>query len=101
MPVTSFDIPPALRTVVDNLVSTGGARNRREIMVRALEIFQTFQAQNWNGPLIKVNGVRAGFFSKGALAELAYGMSDSELYNAGRRMGKALKDLALERRLDI
>jgi hypothetical protein len=101
MPVTTFDIPDDLLAFIDDLVSRGIVRNRREVVVRALEVYAKLQVQRWNGPLILVHGVRKGLISKGSIAELVAGMSDKELYNAGRRMGKTLKDLALDKRLDI
>lgn len=101
MPVTTFDVPEDLLSFIDDLVKTGKARNRREIVVKALEIFVKLQAENWNGPLIIVDGVRSGLIGKGSIARLVAGMSEEELYKAGKRMGKTLRDLALNRRLDI
>jgi len=101
MPVTTFDIPNDLLSFIDDLIMSGKARNRREIVVRALEIFVKFQAQNWNGPLIVIHRVRKGLISKGSIAELVSGMSEEKLYSAGKRMGKTLRDLAIDRRLDI
>ena len=45
MPVTTFDIPEKMLTFIDNLIKSGKARNRREIGVRALDIFVKLQAQ--------------------------------------------------------
>jgi Arc/MetJ-type ribon-helix-helix transcriptional regulator len=101
MPVTSFDIPSHLLSFIDDLVATGAARNRREIVVRALEIFVRFQADKWNGHIIVINGIRGGLVSKGSISELVCDMTDAELYDAGRRMGKTLKDHAIQLRIDI
>ena len=101
MPVTTFDIPKDLFSLIDDLVKSGKARNRREIVVRALEIYMKLQAYNWDGPLITLDGVRKGLISKGSIRELVAGMSEEQLYNAGKRMGKTLRDLALNRRFDI
>jgi len=101
MPVTTFDIPPDLLNFIDDLVRTGAARSRREIVVRALEIFVRLRAHRWDGPLIFINGVRGGLMSRGSVAELLSGLSDNELYAAGRRMGKTLKDLSIQRGLDL
>ena len=101
MPVTTFDIPEDLFSFIDGLIRSGNARNRREIVVQALEIFVKLQGHRWNGSLIIIDGVRKGLISKGSIAELVSGMSEKELYDAGRRMGKTLRDLAIGRRLDI
>jgi Arc/MetJ-type ribon-helix-helix transcriptional regulator len=101
MPVTTIDIPNDLLSFIDALIKSGKARNRREIVVRSLEIFVKLQAQDWNGSLIVIHGVRKGLISKGSIAELVSGMSEEELYSAGKRMGKTLKDLAIDRHLDI
>ena len=101
MPVTTFDVPKHLLSFIDDLVREGKARNRREIVVQALEIYVKLQCQDWNGPLILINGVRKGLISKGSIEELVSGMSDKQLYDAGKRMGRTLRDLAIQRRLDI
>ena len=101
LPVTTFDIPDELLSFIDDLVKAGKARNRREIIVKAMEVFVKLHVQNWNGPLIIIHGVRKGLISKGSIAELVAGMSDDELYKAGKRMGKTLRDLAMNMRLDI
>lgn len=101
MPVTTVDVPEEILSFIDTLVKSGKARNRREIVVKALEVFMKLDVENWNGPLIFVHGVRKGLISKGSIAELVANMSDDERYKAGKRMGKTLKDLALGLRLDI
>lgn len=101
MPVTTFDIPEDLLSFIDSLVRSGKVRSRREIVVRALEIFVRLQAHEWDGPLISIYGIRKGLISKGSIGELVAGMSNADLYNAGKRMGKTLKDLAMNLRLDI
>ncbi|MGA2784896.1 MAG: hypothetical protein ABSF09_09395 [Candidatus Bathyarchaeia archaeon] len=101
MPVTTFDVPKHLLSFIDDLVREAKARSRREIVVQALEIYVKLQCQDWNGPLILMDGVRKGLISKGSIQELVSGMSDKQLYDAGKRMGKTLRDLAIQRRLDI
>jgi|SRR5208282_1379445 len=101
MPVTTFDIPQELLVTIDNLIHENNARNRREVVVKALEVFFKLQANKWNGPFIYINGIRKGLISKGSLTELISGMSLDELYDSGKRMGKTLRDSAIERRLDL
>jgi hypothetical protein len=101
MPVTTFDIPQDLIEFIDNLVRDGFARTRREIVLRALEVFRNFEVHKWNGSNIILYGIRAGLVSKGSIQELTSGMSGEELYGLGKRMGKTLKDTGLQRQLDI
>ena len=101
LPVTSFDIPQDLLSFLDELVRDGIARSRREIVVRALRTYIKLQIHKWNGSFIIVNGIRKGLVSKGSLMELTREMSDKQLFEAGRRMGKALQDSAKGRNLDI
>jgi Arc/MetJ-type ribon-helix-helix transcriptional regulator len=101
MPVTSFDLPHDILDFLDQLVHDGFARNRREIVVRALQAYSKFQIHRWNDSLIIINGIRKGLVSKGSLMELTSEMSDRQLLEAGTRMGKALRDSAKGRNLDI
>ena len=102
MPVTSFDIPQDLLIFVDELVASGIVRTRREIVVRALENFSKLQMHQWKGSLMFVHGVRQGLVSSGGMRELLAGKSEKEMYEAGERMGRTLKDSAfVERRLDV
>jgi predicted hydrocarbon binding protein len=49
-----------------------------------------------------VHGVRHGLVSSGAVRGLLAGQSEKEMYEAGKRMGRTLKDSALvEHRLDV
>jgi len=102
LPVTSFDIPRDLLAFLDELVSSGVARNRREIVIRALRNFVKLQMHKWKGSLMVIHGVRQGLVSSGSVKELLAGRSEKEMYEAGKRMGRTLKDSALvERRLDV
>jgi hypothetical protein len=101
MPVTSFDLPQDMLRFLDDLVCEGIARNRREIVVRALQAYVKLQIHKWNGSFIVINGIRKGLVSKGSLMELTCEMSDKQLFEAGTRMGKALRDSANGRNLDI
>jgi len=102
MPVTTFDIPKNLLAFIDELVDSGVVRNRREIVIRALENFMKLQMHTWNGPLIFIHGVRQAVVSSGSMKELIDGMSEKGLYEAGRRMGMTLRDSALiSQRLDV
>lgn len=95
MPVTTFDIPQHILDFIDELVDSGGVRNRREIVVRALENFIKLQMNKWNGSVIILYGVRQGLISSGSLRELLRGRTEEELYEIGRRMGQTLRDTAL------
>jgi len=102
MPVTTFDIPKNLLAFIDELVDSRVIRNRREIVIRALENSVKFQMQKWNGPLIFIHGVRQAVISSGCMKELIDGISEKGLYEAGRRMGMTLRDSALiSHRLDV
>lgn len=101
MVVTTFNIPENLLSFMGELIRTGRFRTRREIVVKALEIYVRFEAQNWNGPMILIHGLRNGLVSKGGIAELVVGMSEEERHNAGKRMGKTLRDLTIGRHLDV
>lgn len=101
MPITTVDIPEHLLKFIDDLVHRKVARNRKEIIVRALEIYVKFQVHKWRRSLIFVNDIRKGLLSKGSLEGLTFGMSENELYEAGKRMGWTLRDSANQRRLDI
>lgn len=101
MPVTTFDIPHDLLDFIDNLVRDRAARNRREIVLRALETFRKLEVHRWNGSFIFLYGIRAGLVSKGSIQELTSGISDKELYSVGKRMGKTLRDTGIQRQLDI
>ena len=95
MPVTSFNIPPDLLALVNEIVASGAARNRTEIIVRALENFVRFEMHRWRGNQMVVHGMRTGMMSESDLSGLIGGMSDRELYQAGKRIGAALKDSML------
>lgn len=95
MPVTTFDIPKNLLAFIDELVDSGVVRNRREMVIRALENFMKLQMHKWNGSLILIHGVRQAVVSSGSMKGLIDGMSEKELYEAGRRMGMTLRDSAL------
>jgi Arc/MetJ-type ribon-helix-helix transcriptional regulator len=101
LPVTSFDIPEELNTLIENLVRSGAARNRREIIIRALEIYYKYEVYRWREPLIFMSGFRHAMLSKGSLSGLIADMSEEELYSAGKRMGKSLRDFAHQRAVDI
>lgn len=101
MPITTVDIPEHLLSFLDRLVHSGVARNRREVIVQALETYAKLQVHKWRGHLIFINDIRKGLLSKGSLEELISAMSDTDLYNAGKRMGKTLRDSANQRRLNI
>lgn len=101
MPVTTFDIPEDLFAFIDELVNNGTARSRREVVIRALEIYAKLQVHKWNGPLITINGVRNGIISKGTMAGLLSGLAEGQLRQTGRRMGKTLRDLGTQLRIDI
>jgi hypothetical protein len=101
LPITSFDIPQDLLSFLDDLVRDGVARSRREIVLRALQAYIKLQIHKWNGSFIIINGIRKGLVSKGSLLELTREMSDKQLFEAGTRMGKALRDSAKGRKLDI
>jgi hypothetical protein len=101
MPVTTVDIPSDLLAFIDNIIHAGSARNRREIIVRALEVFAKLDAHTWDDPIIYIGGIRGGFFSKGSVREILSGMSEEELYDLGKRMSKSLKDLSIQRHIDL
>jgi hypothetical protein len=101
LPITSFDLPHELLEFLDELVRNGIARNRRETVVRALQTYIKLQIHKWNDPFIIINGIRKGLVSKGSLTELTSEMSDEQLFEAGIRMGKTLRDSAKARNLDI
>jgi hypothetical protein len=101
LPITSFDLPHDLLRFLDELVEEGTARNRREIVLRALQTYAKLQVQRWNGPFIIINGIRKGLMSKGSLTELTQEMTDEQLYAAGTRMGKTLRISAKTSNLDI
>jgi len=101
MPVTSFDIPEDLNKLIESLVRSRTARNRRDIIVRALEVYLKYEAYGWREPLIFISGFRHAMMSKGSLTALVAEMSESELYSAGKRMGKSLQDFAHQRGIDV
>jgi len=101
MPVTTVDIPPEQLSFIDTLVKDGFARNRREAIVRALEFYTKFEVHTWMGPLILRYGIRKLLISKGSLSELVSGLSKNELYEAGKRMGKTLRDCVIALKLDV
>jgi hypothetical protein len=101
MPVTTIDIPEDQLSFIDKLVQDGVVHNRREVVVRALEVYRNFQVHSWMGPLILKAGIRKLLISKGSLSELVSGFSEAELYNVGKLMGKTLRDCVIELRLDV
>jgi len=101
MPVTSVDISDELMNFIDSIIEQGFARNRREVILRALEVYARFEVHRWNGPFITINGIRNALISKASMSELTSGLSEQELYDAGKRMGKTLKDLVIQQRWDI
>jgi len=100
MPVTTFDVPEDLLALIDDLVSRGVARNRRELFIRALRVFFELGAHNWIDTLIMIDGVRGGLISRAAITELTSSILEKELYDAGKRAGKTLNELAIQRRID-
>jgi Arc/MetJ-type ribon-helix-helix transcriptional regulator len=100
MPVTSVDIPEELLNFIDTVIEKRFARSRKEVILRAIEIYARFEANAWNGSLITINGIRNLLISKGSLSELMSRQSDSDLYDTGKRMGKTLRDVVIQRRLD-
>ena len=101
MTVTTVDIPKELLQSIDGLVQQKRVRNRREVIVRALETFMNLQVYRWTSHRIYINGIRKAIVSKGSLSELESGLSDEDLYDAGRRMGKTLRDMGIEQKIDV
>ena len=60
---------------IDELVDSRVIRNRREIVIRALENSVKFQMHKWNGSLIFIHGVRQAVISSGCMKELIDGIS--------------------------
>ena len=95
MPVTTVDVPTDLMEYMDNLVAQGLARNRREIIVRALANYKKLRMYEWESELIRFYGFRAGILTQKSYQGLIAELNDRQLMEAGKRMGHTLKDLCL------
>jgi hypothetical protein len=95
LPVTTVDVPTDLMEYMDKLVAQGLARNRREILVRALANYRKFRMHEWESELIQFYGYRAGILTQRSYQGLIADLNEKQLMEAGRRMGHTLKDLCL------
>ena len=95
MPVTTVDVPTDLMEYMDKLVAQGLARNRREIIVKALANYKKLRMHEWESELLRFYGFRAGILTQRSYQGLIADLNDEQLMEAGRRMGHTLKDLCL------
>ncbi len=95
MVITTFDVPKEVLSYLDSLTEKGVARSRREIVIRALELYKKYDMSDWDEPFIILRGMRRAFITQRSVEQLTFGMNDEELYEAGKRMGQILKDSLL------
>lgn len=90
-----MDVPTDLMEYMDKLVAQGLARNRREIIVKALANYKKLRMHEWESELLRFYGFRAGILTQRSYQGLIAELSEEQLMEAGRRMGHTLKDLCL------
>ena len=95
MPATTVDIPPDLLHFMDDLISRGVARSRREIVVSALSYYQKYTMFDWSDDRIVVRKLRRAFMTQKGVEQLTLNLSDQQLYEVGKRMGQTLLDSLL------
>jgi Arc/MetJ-type ribon-helix-helix transcriptional regulator len=95
LPATTVDIPQDLLRFMDDLVSRGTARSRREIVVSALSYYQKFTMFDWSDDRILVRNLRRALLTQRGVEQLTLNMSDEELYEAGKRLAQTLLDSLL------
>ena len=95
MVITTFDVPKDLLRYMDSLVDNGTARSRREIVIRALEFYKKYDMHEWDESFIVIRGLRRAFMTQRSVEQLTLGMSEEDLWKAGKRMGQILKDSLL------
>jgi Arc/MetJ-type ribon-helix-helix transcriptional regulator len=95
LPATTVDIPPDLLQFIDELVSRGIARSRREIVVSALSYYQKYTMFDWSDDRILVRKLRRALMTQKGVQQLTSKLSDQEFYEAGKRMAQTLLDSLL------
>jgi hypothetical protein len=95
MPVTSVNIPNGLLKYIDSLVKQGVVKSRKDVVLKALENYRRFSMHEWQEPRIRIFGVRGTFLTLRSFNELVKELTGEQLYEVGRRMGRALKELCL------
>jgi hypothetical protein len=95
MPVTSIDLSKNVLDFMDNLISHGFARSRREIVLGALESYERYSIHKWRNSIIVLHGLVHGLVSKRSIAQLVAGLSEEELYERGGMMSQSLRDAAM------
>jgi Arc/MetJ-type ribon-helix-helix transcriptional regulator len=95
LPPTTVDIPSDILNFVDNLIEGGFARSRREIVVDALKHYRDFTMYDWEPNRIVVRELRRALLTQKSLEQLTLGMTEQELYEAGKRMSQTLLDSML------
>jgi hypothetical protein len=80
---------------MDDLISRGIARSRREIVVDALAHYQNLTMFDWSEGHIMVRQLRRALLTQKSLEQFALKMNDDDLHEAGKRMGQTLHDSLL------
>jgi len=92
LPITTFDLPSELLEFLDDMTKSGTVRNRKEAVLRAISAYKEYELWKWNPPTIMWRNFRRIIMTEKSLELLVEGMSEEELYEAGKRMGQTLSD---------
>lgn len=92
MPLTTVDIPKDVIDYLDDLISRGVKRSRKEIVLEALRYYRMFTMEEWSPPRYQLGSVKLVFLNVEGLFEVAREIDDEKLVEAGRRAGYILRD---------
>jgi len=96
MTLTSVDIPTKLLEFMDELIGKGLKRTRREIFLEALTYYANLRMHQWDPPIYRAHGrSRVVLVEVTALNQILGLMDEDGQLNAGRILGRVLKDILL------